>query len=138
MSRVSDSIDDVVTLINAASLSQTVTAARKNTVDYETDDAPTLTVNVLPRFRTAEFRSRNDVVEIHTVDIVVRKKVANDTTAVDDLVTFVDELADLLAGAALSTAGAIVTGYSQEDYFDLAALHENRIFLSILTLTIRD
>lgn len=139
MSRVTDAIDDVVTLINAATLTQTVTAVRKHIYNLTTEHSNNLSLVVMPVTRTAENEARNSTVETHEIDLVFRKPAAVRTnTEVDSLLTFVDEVIDLVNRAILTTSGTKVVGYSQEGYFDGAELHEAGTFLATVTLSIRD
>lgn len=143
MSRVTDTCDDIVTIINAGSYTQTgFTAVRTNLIHHKSEKDRKLDVYVWPSRRTAENITRNSVVEEHSIEVIVLKpldKTGKDTNDdVDTMLTFVDELIDDLNRASLATAGRKVIGYSQEEYFDLEALHEQHLFISTITLQVRD
>lgn len=142
MARINDACTDIVTAINAASLSQDVTAIRSHVIDNEFWDGRELRVQVFPRFRTAENIARTSTLETHTVDVLIRKPVTETgkhiTAEVDGLLTFVDELCDLCNRLTLATSSQKVIGYTQEEYLDQEALHEQHLFVSTVTFTIRD
>lgn len=142
MARINDACTDIVTAINAASLSQTVTAIRSHVIDNQSWDGRELRVQVFPRFRTGENIARASTMETHTIDVLVRKPVTETgkhiTTEVDSLLMYVDELCDLLNRLTLSTSTQKIIGYTQEEYLDQEALHEEHLFVSTITFTVRD
>lgn len=88
--------DAVVTAINAASLSQSVTAVRSYIATRELSDDSGLTVTVMPAADAAKRDSRKSSQHHFTLHVGVQQKVADKTNAtIDPLMLLTQEMADL-------------------------------------------
>jgi len=139
MSAPIDIADAVVAELNAASLSQPISAERHYVPVFDLQDMKDLHVSVVPKgvviTKSDRSRNTNDV----QIDVAVQKKFEKgDAAEIDPLVNLVEEIADFFRLRRLSSypnAHWIKTEhapiYAQEHWDEL------RQFTSVLTLTFR-
>jgi len=139
MAVITDVADALVAELNAASLSQPLTAARHYVPSFELQDMKDLHVSVVPKgvviTKSDRSRNTNDI----QVDVAVQKKFeTGDAAEIDPLVNLVEEIADHFrlrrldsypAAHWIKTEHAPI--YAQEHWDEL------RQFTSVLTLTFR-
>ena len=127
--------DGVVTKINAASLSQVVTAARSYVATGDLEDANTLSVDVMPVDMTKSLQNRSGKLEQYQVRVVIQKRTDSDTNAtLDALSVFVEELADLLLGARITTPDVICIS-TEIVPFAVVDIRERNQFAASITAT---
>lgn len=127
--------DGVVTKINAASLSQVVTAARSYVATGDLEDANTLSVDVMPVDMTKSLQNRSGKLEQYQVRVVIQKRTDSDTNAtLDALSVFVEELADLLLGARITTPNVICVS-TEIVPFAVVDIRERNQFAASITAT---
>lgn len=131
--------DAIVTVLNAASLSQSFTAVRSYSPEYDLKDMTPLHVTVVPKSEKDERLSRNAAMtmKVFEVDIAVQKRVpAKSNSEIDPLVLLVQEIVDLLDGYELITRG-ICTTTRPNPIFAPEHLDEMRQFTSIIECQVK-
>ncbi len=144
MSVLTDIVDAVVAALNAAELSIDFTAARRMQVtDVDIKDLSGLRLEVYPGPWTAELTTRDgDETGSYTVMVGVQakcdgKKLAEgDTSEVDGLLDFVEEVHDLFRDeeSLAGYADAHFVRTAQERPYSEEDLRENHVFVSVLAL----
>jgi hypothetical protein len=121
----------------AATLSQTFTPLRLYVPEYDLKEISDLKVSVLPLARSNDTKTRDKHQEDHQVQVGVQKRVsASEVSAVDDLMQFVQEIADRLKDAG-EMGGATWLSDSNEPVYNPLHLKDHNVFTSVLTLTYR-
>lgn len=135
-----DIADDVVTKINAATLSISVTAVRAYVPKFDLHSDATVQIKVVPRSDSRVMQDQaND--ECQTIiDVAVYKKLQNDladeATEVDGLLVLCDEIRKTLNRVALAAPlDATCIAVTQEPIYGVDEMDEHRIFLSVLSFT---
>ena len=139
MATVLNVADAVVAELNAAALSQSVTAERLYVPSFDLEDLKELRVSVVPRELASTSLDRRRDFNEAMIDVAVQKKFdKGDAPEIDPLLDLVEEIADLfrhkrLASfpAAMWTKTQHVVLYSPEHWDSL------RQFTSLLTLTFK-
>jgi len=139
MSTVVDVAEAMVAELNAASLSQPLTAARHYVPVFELPEMQELHVSVVPQGMAIAKLDRSRNTQDVEIDIAVQQKFdKGDEAEIDPLMDLVEEIADFFRLRRLAsypnahwTKTANQPLYSQEHWDEL------RQFTSILTLTFR-
>ena len=127
--------DGVVTAINAATLSETVTAARSYVATKNREDSGTLTVDVMPVEMTKALQNRSANFETYGIRVVIQKRTDSDTNVtLDALSILVEEIADLLLKARIVTPAVMCTS-TEIISFALADIRERNEFAASVTAT---
>jgi hypothetical protein len=136
--------DAVVAVLNAATLSQTFTAARYYLPEFELNEMDTLHVSVVPAELDEEIADRSRDRAEYKIHVAVQKRVTKqeppglDAEAIDGLMTLVEEIGDLFRHKPLA-------GFEQAHWvktenkpiYDPKHLKEHGQFTSLLALTFR-
>lgn len=130
--------DAVVESINAASLSQPVSAVRHYQPKFELSEMAELKVSVVPRSVLSKGLDRNRDSFDFKIDVAVQQKVEPTASNLDALMELVEEIADHfraqpLAGATAARCVEVVN----DPVFAMEHLEEFRQFTSVITLTFR-
>lgn len=131
--------DAVVESLNAASLSQELTAERHYQPVFDLPEMADLHVSVVPKGVEVLASSRNQNQHDYAIDIGIQQKVADDAEA-DALMALAEEIADhfRLGRVQVTGIGGIpVLKVGTEPVFAPEHLTEKRVFTSIITLTFR-
>jgi len=131
--------DAVVESLNAASLSQELTAKRHYQPVFDLPDMADLHVSVVPKGIEVLASSRNQNQHDYAIDIGIQQKVADDNEA-DGLMTLAEEIADhfRLSRLPIDGFGSVpVLKVETNPIFAPEHLAEKRVFTSIITLTFR-
>lgn len=130
--------DAVVTQLNAATLSQPLTAARLYAPSFELPDMETLHVTVVPRGIASTSLDRKRDSFSYEIDLAVQKKTDMAQASLDALMTLVEEIADHFRTEPLASfPGARCVDVKNVPVFSQEHLDELRQFTSVLTLTFR-
>jgi len=126
--------DAVVSTINGATLSQTVTAKRVYVSRSNLPDLATLQVIVAakPNIDLARL-DRSRWQENHQIDVVMQKRVANDAEA-DGLLGLAQDIFDLFKTAHLTSFNAVLTAAESVPYWP-DHMKESNVLTNVLTLT---
>lgn len=136
-SALATAADEVTARLNIATFSQAFTATRTHLPTFNREDMAALHVTVVPRGIAMQQVTRADVQHDYRVDIAVQQSVdPMSNTAVDALLTLVEEIADDMTGR-MFDSGARVMTIENEPVADAESLREHHLFVSILTLTLR-
>lgn len=128
--------DGVVNILNDATLSQSYTAERKYTPEYEIANSTNPHVDVVPRRNNSDMHDRGQYQYDYTIDIGVIDRVGEATQdELDALMLFVEEIEETLRFETSANAACINTEnnpiYAREEL-------ENRgLFVSVLKTTWR-
>jgi hypothetical protein len=136
--------DAVVAVMNAAMLSQPLTAQRHYLPEFDLPDMDTLHVSVVPAELDEEIADRSCDLAEYKIHVAVQKRVSQqnppglDTLAIDGLMRLVQEIDDLFRHKALP-------GYEQARWcktenkpiYDPKHLKEHGQFTSLLVFTFR-
>jgi len=131
--------DAVVESLNAATLSQALTADRHYQPVFDLPEMADLHVSVVPKGIEVLASSRNQNQHDYAIDIGIQKKVADDAEA-DTLMALAEEIADhfRLSRVQIAGVGSVpVLKVATEPVFAPEHLTEKRVFTSIITLTFR-
>jgi hypothetical protein len=127
--------DAVVTALNAASFSQTITAVRSYVATRDLKDSDSLTVDVMPVEMTKEIQTRTTDIESYTVRVIVQKRTDTDANAtLDALSLFVEEIADLLLATRLASPTVMCLAVEVIP-FSLVDIRERNQFAASVTAT---
>ena len=139
MSIVAEIAQAVVDTINAASLSQPVTAERHYQPIFDLADLRTLKVSVVPKSVKLSAANRALQVREYQVDVGVQKKLGQvDAAHMDPLIELVDEIAALFKFKRLPGYEPAVWMKSEVDpLYAQEHLQQYRQFTSVLTLTFK-
>ena len=133
--------DAVVSVLNAATLSQTFTAVRKYTVKHDLKDLDDLQVSVVPQAKIGRMADRGGKQdEEYRVDVGVQQRAdTSSNTASDALMLLTQEVADtFLTGERLvGYTTAMCMQATNEPIYDPAGLRDKRTFTSVVTLIFR-
>jgi hypothetical protein len=130
--------DAVVAQLNAATFSQTLTAARLYAPSFELPDMETLHVTVVPRGIASTSLDRKRDSFSFDIDLAVQKKTDMAQASLDALMTLVEEIADHFRAEPLgSFPGARCVNVKNVPVYSQEHLDELRQFTSVLTLTFR-
>lgn len=132
--------DAVVTALNAATLSQTVTFERVYVPKFDMANAATIQGKVVPKSDVREMGSAADDNATILIDIGVMKRLQNAITAetaeVDALLALCEELKAIVNRQRLSGAAtAICTGTTQDPMYSVEDIDNGRVFLAAVTAT---
>jgi len=131
--------DAVVDSLNAASLSQELTAERHYQPVFDLPEMVDLHVSVVPKGIEVLASSRNQNQHDYAIDIGIQQKVADDSES-DALMTLAEEIADHFRRGRVQVEGVgsiPVLKVGTEPVFAPEHLTEKRVFTSIITLTFR-
>ena len=131
--------DAVVESLNAASLSQELTAERHYQPVFDLPDMADLHVSVVPKGIEVLASSRNQNQHDYAIDIGIQQKVADDSES-DALMALAEEIADHFRRGRVQVEGVgsiPVLKVGTEPIFAPEHLTEKRVFTSIVTLTFR-
>lgn len=139
MSVISDIAAAVVSEINAAELSQPVTAERTFLPVFDLEDMQDLHVTIVPRGVTTLPGGRGHNQHDYAIDIAVQKKLdAVSNAEVDTLLGLVQELADLFRFKRLTDApNAAWLKTENVPVYSPEHLEQLRQFTSVITITFR-
>jgi hypothetical protein len=127
--------DAVVTALNAASFSQTITAVRSYVATRDLKDSDSLTVDVMPVEMTKEIQTRTTDIESYTVRVIVQKRTDTDANAtLDALSLFVEEISDLLLATRLASPTVMCLAVEVIP-FSLVDIRERNQFAASVTAT---
>lgn len=136
---IGDVCQAVVDTLNGAQastspFSMSFTAERRTIVEVKQQDLEALQVVVVPRALSSKPFTRADDEKTYSVDIGIRKKVANLSVAtVDDMLQLVQDISDYLSrnhlGSYKWTRTECPLVYDHEE------LRQKSVFISILTVT---
>ncbi len=127
--------DAVVTALNAASFSQTITAVRSYVATRDLKDSDSLTVDVMPIEMTKEIQTRTTDIESYTVRVIVQKRTDTDANAtLDALSLFVEEISDLLLATRLASPTVMCLAVEVIP-FSLVDIRERNQFAASVTAT---
>jgi len=131
--------DAVVVVLNAATLSQPVTAQRQYQPRFELPEMAELHVTVIPKSVTVTQLARNKAAKDYQIDIGVQRKFeAGDAAAIDALMDLTEEIAGLFEFKPL--AGYPHAVWIRTEYPTLfVPEHMERLgqFTGVVTLTFR-
>lgn len=134
--------DAVVTDLNAATLSQSFTAARITTPAKKLSELTSLVVNVRASGERITIVSRSGVRTVeYDIDVAVRKKLTNtsNNTEHDGLVQLVEEIAGYFAGRTVTGRSEKLLGASTDEngstLWVVDEVEGHRCFISVITLT---
>ena len=139
MSTIIQIADAVVAELNAATLSQPLTATRHYVPSFELKDMNELRVSVVPKGMVVSpldrSRNTNDI----QIDVAVQKKFeTGDAAEIDPLMTLVEEIADFFRLRRLdSFPGAHWIKTEHNPIYAQDHWEEMRQFTSVVTLTFR-
>ena len=129
----------VVATLNAASLSQSVTATRAYLSRAEVTDLKTLKVTVVPSSVVNASASRSQSQQDVAIDVAIQKKPGNEQNAsFDPLLALAEEIGDLFRAKRLESfplAACIKTEF--KTIYAPEHIENLRTFTSVLTLTFR-
>jgi hypothetical protein len=105
-------------------------------------------VDVLPAAITIDQEDRGDEVELHTIDLLIRKAVVatpqseQEVSEVDDCLAACDELVDFVRSNAIevdgeASGGVEFFGVQRPVLYDHRALSDDRIFAGVVEVTYR-
>lgn len=142
MSKILNIADAMVTAINAATLSQTLTAVRVYVPKFDTESADEYQVKIAPKADGREPGGQTQDAATLMVDIGVFKRLAEFTTdaaelaEVDEALELCDELRAVVNRKRLiGVESAICTSIVQDPIYSVELLDEKRVFLTVLTCT---
>ena len=131
--------DAVVATLNAASLSQPVSASRAYLPRAEVADLKTLKVTVVPSGVVNASASRSQSQQDVAIDVAIQKKPGNEQNAsFDPLLALAEEIGDLFRAKRLESfplAACIKTEF--KTIYAPEHIESLRTFTSVLTLTFR-
>lgn len=131
--------DAVVDSLNAATLSQPLTAERHYQPVFDLPDMADLHVSIVPKGIEVLASSRNQNQHDYAIDIGIQQRITNDTEA-DALMTLAEEITDhfRLSRLPIDGIGSVpVLKVETNPVFAPEHLAEKRVFTSIITLTFR-
>lgn len=135
---VVDIAQALVTAINAASWSQSVTAVLGYMPQRKLQDFDELRVTVVPATHAQELSTRNKTDDTFEVDIGIQKQIdITDPTEVTTLLDLVDEINESTAIKYAKMAGCSWIGSTNEPIYDPTHLLEQQLFTSVLRLSYR-
>lgn len=144
MSVVIDIAEHVVATINAADLSQPVLAVRHYLPEFELQEMDQLRVSVVPAELDEEMADRSRDRAEYKIHVAIQKRVAKqdppglDTTAIDGLMTLVQEIDDLFRHKPLADfEQAHWVKTENRPIYDPRHLREHNQFTSLLAFTFR-
>jgi hypothetical protein len=144
MAVVIEIADAVVTALNAAKLSQPVEAQRHYLPEFDLADMDALHVSVVPAELEEEIADRSRDWAEYKIHVAVQKRVSKqdppglDATAIDGLMTLVEEIDDLFRHKPLAGYGqAHWTKTENKPIYDPKHLKDQGQFTSLLVLTFR-
>jgi hypothetical protein len=130
--------DAVVTALNAATLSQSFTAARLYVPIFDIEQMATLHVSVVPRGLSRKKLDRTRDEYDYEIDVAVQKKTDMSQAAHDALMLLVEEIADQFRDAPLEGyPGARCVGVQNVPIYAPDHMEELRQFTSVITFTFR-
>ena len=131
--------DAVVESLNAATLSQELTAERHYQPVFDLPEMADLHVSVVPKGIEVLASSRNQNQHDYAIDIGIQQRVVDDAEA-DALMALAEEITDhfRLSRVQVTGIGSVpVLKVATEPVFAPEHLTEKRVFTSIITLTFR-
>ncbi len=138
MPLITDVADAVVTALNAATLSQSVTSVRFYRPVFELAQLKTLRVSVVPKKIEISSFSRSANQYDVGIDIAVQKKLdTGDNAEIDPLMALVDEIGEFFRLKRLDSVAAIWIKTENAPVYALEHLEQQRVFTSVLTFTFR-
>ncbi len=139
MATINNIADAIVAELNAATFSQSVTAARHYLPRFELTEMQTLHVSVVPKSIVLAGGDRSRSQGDYSVDIAVQRKFqTGDNAELDALANLVEEIADHFRAKRLSSyPNAAWLKTEQSVLYAPEHMEELRQFTSVLTLTYR-
>lgn len=130
--------DAVTGVLNTASFSQPLVAARHYVPTFELADMSTLKVSVVPKSITSKALDRARDSFEYQIDVAVQKRVDEILAELDELMQLVEEIADHLRASPLAGLPDVrCTDVVNTPIYASEHLQEFRQFTSLLTLTYR-
>lgn len=132
--------DAIVTALNAATLSVSFTATREYVPKFDTMNAATVQVKVVPKSDQREMGSAADDNATIAIDIGVMKRMQNDVSGekaeMDAILALCEEIKALLnRRRPLTLATAVCIGTAQEVPYSVEEIDNGRVFLTVVTAT---
>ena len=132
--------DAVVTALNAATLSQSITFTREYVPKFDTANASTVQGKVVPKSDVREMGSAADDNATILVDIGVMKRLDAYTTAaaekteIDALLLLCEEIKAIINRERMGTSSEFVNvGTAQEIIYSVEEVDNGRVFLTAIT-----
>lgn len=131
--------DAVVTALNAADLSLSVTFTREYVPKFDTTNAATVQGKVVPKSDQREMGSAADDNATIAVDIGVMKRlqnaVADEKTELDALLELCEEIKAVVNRERIALDTAVCIGTAQEIIYSVEDVDNGRVFLTAITAT---
>ena len=128
--------DEVVSILNGASLSQSFTAVRRYQPRFTLEELETLRVSVVPKSIAETLFARKVSGKEIAIDIGVQKKTEGADSEYDDLMLLTEEISDLFIRTRLSTPESVAWKQTANDpIYSVDDLNEQQVFLSVVTIT---
>ena len=139
VSRIEEIAKAVVVDINAATLSESVTAERAYLVDYKLEDLKSVKCPVVAgKGPTTSPEGRNIFRRDFGLMVGVLRRTAGEAPGdVDPWVELTEEIADFLLGRKLSPVAATCVEYEIDPIYDADKLREEGKFASVISLVFR-
>ena len=129
--------DAVVTALNAATLSQSVTFERVYVPKFDVASAATIQGKVVPKSDAREMGSLADDNATIAIDIGVMKRlqnaVANEKAEIDALLELCEEIKAVLNRERMAGDTAVCVGVAQEIIYSVEDVDNGRVFLTAIT-----
>jgi hypothetical protein len=129
--------DAVVTALNAATLSQSVTFERVYVPKFDTASSASVQGKVVPKFDNREMGSAADDNAAIAIDIGVMKRlqnaVADEKAEMDALLLLCEEIKPVLNRKRFADDTAICVGTAQEIIYSVEDVDNGRVFLTAIT-----
>ena len=135
-----DIADAVVTELNAQSFTQSFTAVRNMTPDYQIRDLTSLKVTVMPTAVEMKQFARGLWSQDHGIDVAVQKRLTDDTeTSVVAMMDLTQEVAEYLRSATLTTLSSVrVAGAKIDPIYAVEHMSGMKVFTSVIQLTYKE
>jgi len=142
MSIITEIADAVVSDINAATLSQPITATREYLPEHDLTELQNTVVTVVPKGVSIQGSTRGQNQHDYQVDIAVQEKVptGGGKSEIDALMILVEEILDLfrLNRVTVPTLGSVPLLRAENDpIYAPEHLNQHGVFTSVITLTFR-
>ena len=134
--------DAVVTALNAATLTQTITAARAYVPKFDLHSSTAVEVCVVPMSDDREMESRgSDAADIQ-IDIGIKKKlqnaVADELAEIDAMMDFCEEIRPVLNRQRITDVeNSVCMRIRHEPIYSVEEVDGSRTFLTVMTATFR-
>jgi hypothetical protein len=135
MSKLIDIADAIVASLNGVLFDPPFEAARVYQPNFTLPELQTVQVSVVPKSIVITNASRAESQFEYAIDVGVQQKIDGEAS-VDDLMALVEAIVDHLQRKAM--ADATWVSISNEPVFGEQNLDEQRVFISVVTVTYRD